>query len=266
MTEEMLKKIKQLPPLPESAMQIESVYQNSNSTIGDMVKILEKDPLLMADILRSANSPLYGFSREITSISQAAGLFGMGTIRGFALATIVKKSFALDLRIYNMNAESFSNLSKKQHALVTSWFLRTNSKILGILSPAAFLVEIGKVLIAQQVKTDANEQKFKEMLKDGIDISEVERALTGSDCVEISASIFEHWKFDNTLVNTIKYASNPQNAPEDVALLSKILRVVRVAILSDSTLSQESIDKAKELVVLYNLDMESFEKALSYVS
>ncbi|MEO1954390.1 MAG: HDOD domain-containing protein, partial [Campylobacterales bacterium] len=85
MTEEILKKIKQLPPLPESAMQIEAVYQDPDGSFSDMVKILEKDPLLTADILKAANSPLYGFSREINAINQAVGLFGMGTVRGFAL-------------------------------------------------------------------------------------------------------------------------------------------------------------------------------------
>ena len=58
MTEEMLKNIKQLPPLPESAMQIEAVYQDPDSSFNDMVKILETDPLLTADILKAANSLL----------------------------------------------------------------------------------------------------------------------------------------------------------------------------------------------------------------
>jgi len=71
MTEDIIKKIKQLPPLPESAMKIEAVYQDPDSSFNDMVKILENDPLLTADILKAANSPLYGFSREINAISQA---------------------------------------------------------------------------------------------------------------------------------------------------------------------------------------------------
>ena len=95
-------------------MQIEAVYQNTNSGFNDMVKILEKDPLLTADILKAANSPLYGFSREINAISQAVGLFGMGTVRGFALASIVKKSFELNLSPYGITNEMFSNLSKKE--------------------------------------------------------------------------------------------------------------------------------------------------------
>ena len=86
MNETILKEIKQLPPLPDTAMKIEAIYQDPNSNFQDMVKVIETDALLTADILKAANSPLYGFSREITSLSQAVGLFGMGTVRGFALA------------------------------------------------------------------------------------------------------------------------------------------------------------------------------------
>ena len=76
MTEEILKKIKQLPPLPESAMQIEAVYQDPNSSFNDMVKILEKDPLLTADILKAANSPLYGFPVKSTLLVRLSGYLG----------------------------------------------------------------------------------------------------------------------------------------------------------------------------------------------
>lgn len=262
MTEEMLKKIKQLPPLPESAMKIEAVYQDPNSSFNDMVKILEKDPLLTADILKAANSPLYGFSREINAIAQAVGLFGMGTVRGFALASIVKKSFKLDLGAYNMTADMFSNLSKKQHALVTAWCLRKEPKLLGVLSPAAFLCEIGKVLIAQQIISDGSEQKFKEMIKETNDIELSEKAITGVDTPEVSAYVFEHWKFEQGLIDTIRYAQEPQNAPEKDQKSAKILHVVRTAVPINGVMTEASIALAKELVSKYELDMESFEKAL----
>lgn len=262
MTEEIFKKIKQLPPLPESAMQIESVYQDPQSSFGDMVKILEKDPLLTADILKAANSPLYGFSREINAISQAVGLFGMGTVRGFALASIVKKSFTLDLSPYGIDADTFSLLSKKQHALMTAWCLRTESKLLGILSPAAFLVEIGKVLIAQQLMADKTQDKFKAAIANIQDISAIEKEMVGVDTPEVSAAIFEQWKFEQGLVDTIKYCQNPQNAPAEVQRAAKILHVVRSAVPINGILTEASINTAKELIVKYELNLESFEKAL----
>lgn len=262
MTEEILAKIKQLPPLPESAMQIEAVYQDPNSSFNDMVKILEKDPLLTADILKAANSPLYGFSREINAISQAVGLFGMGTVRGFALASIVKKSFSLDLSPYGINNEMFSNLSKKQHGLMTAWCLRKENKLLGILSPAAFLVEIGKVIIAQQIMADKNEVAFRDALKELQDVEAAERKVVGTDTPDVSATIFEQWKFEKGLVQVIKFCENPDAADEEYRRAASILHVVRTAVQINGAVTDATAAAAKELVTKYGLDMESFETAL----
>ena len=265
MTDEILKKIKQLPPLPESAMQIEAVYQNPDSSFNDMVKILEKDPLLTADILKAANSPLYGFSREINAISQAVGLFGMGTVRGFALASIVKKSFSLDLSPYGISNDMFSALSKKQHGLMTGWCLRKENKLLGVLSPAAFLVEIGKVLIAQQIIADSKQDAFKESLLNLEDVEAAEREVVGVDTPEVSATIFAQWKFEEGLVDVIRNCQNPDKAEEADQRAAQILHVVRVAVPINGVITDESIASAKELISKYSLDMESFETAIENV-
>ena len=262
MTEEILKKIKQLPPLPESAMQIEAVYQDPDSTFNDMVKILEKDPLLTADILKAANSPLYGFSREINAISQAVGLFGMGTVRGFALASIVKKSFDLDLSPYGIDNDMFSALSKKQHGLMTAWCLKTEGKLLGILSPAAFLVEIGKVLIAQQIMSENKQEEFRNALKALQDVEAAERKVVNVDTPEVSATVFEHWRFEPGLVNTIRNCQNPEKADEKDQRAAQILNVVRVAVPINGAITEDSIAKARELITKYGLNMESFDKAI----
>ena len=262
MTDEILKKIKQLPPLPESAMQIEAVYQDPDSSFNDMVKILEKDPLLTADILKAANSPLYGFSREINAISQAVGLFGMGTVRGFALASIVKKSFSLDLSPYGITNDMFSALSKKQHGLMTAWCIRKENKLLGVLSPAAFLVEIGKVLIAQQIMSEGKQEEFRNALAELGDVEAAERQVTGVDTPEVSATIFSQWKFEEGLVDVIRNCQNPDKAEEEDKRPARILHVVRTAVPVNGVVTDASVEAAKELINRYSLDMESFDKAI----
>ncbi len=262
MTDDILKKIKQLPPLPESAMQIEAVYQDPDSSFNDMVKILEKDPLLTADILKAANSPLYGFSREINAISQAVGLFGMGTVRGFALASIVKKSFALDLSPYGINNDMFSALSKKQHGLMTAWCIRKENKLLGVLSPAAFLVEIGKVLISQQIIADSKQEEFRNALAELQNVEAAEQKVVGVDTPEVSATIFKHWRFEEGLVDVIANCLSPEKAESEDQRAASILHVVRVAVPINGTITDSSVEAAKELITKYGLDMESFNKAL----
>ena len=266
MTEDILKKIKQLPPLPESAMQIEAVYQDPDSSFNDMVKILEKDPLLTADILKAANSPLYGFSREINAISQAVGLFGMGTVRGFALASIVKKSFKLDLSPYGITNDMFSALSKKQHALVTSWCIRKENKLLGVLSPAAFLVEIGKVLIAQQIIIDKKEEEFTQAIANLESVEAAEKEIANVDTPEVSATIFAQWKFEEGLVDVLRNCMNPEEADsDDNKRAAAILKAARVAVPNNGVLTDESICAAKEVIEKYNLNMEAFETAIENI-
>lgn len=260
-------KIRQLPALPESAIKLEAIYHDPNSSFDDMVKVLELDPLLTADILKAANSPLYGFTREINSISQAVGLFGMGTIRGFALAMIVKKSFELNLSPYGISNSQFSDLSKMQNALAVTWYLRQKPKLMELLSPASFLIEIGKVMIAQCLLDEDKQDAFKAKIERGEDIRSTEKEFCDTYTAEVSADIFNHWKFDENLINLIRFCGEPQKCDnEAIEEATKVLHVIRTAIGLNGVFSDETLAKAKELIQEYNLDLASFEAAVEKMS
>ena len=145
---------------------------------------------------------------------------------------------------------------------MTAWCLRKENKLLGVLSPAAFLVEIGKVLIAQQILSDSIEEKFKDALNNLGDVEAAERELFGTDTPEISANIFKHWRFEDGLVDVIANCQNPDKAEEEDKRAAQILHVVRVAVPITGQITDESIAAAKELINKYGLDMPSFENAL----
>ncbi len=258
-----LETIKQLPPLPASIVKIEAIYHDPDSSFHEMSKVLETDPLLTADILKAANSPLYGFSREMTSVSQVVSLFGMGTIRGFALASMVSKSFELNLSPYGISNEQFSSLATTQHALVTRWYQKTEPKLLDLLSPAAFLVETGKVLLAQCLITQEKAEAFENEAKGCADLEALERTYCDTDSPEVSAAIFDHWRFEKELIDIIKYCCAPENAIETVKKAAQILQVVRVAVPINGIITDKSIEAAKALIERYDLDAPGFETAIN---
>ncbi len=256
-------KIQQLPALPESAIQLEAIYHDPNSSFDDMVKVLERDPLLTADILKAANSPLYGFTREINSITQAVGLFGMGTIRGFALAMIVKKSFDLNLSPYGITNTQFSDLSKMQNALAVTWYLRKDPQLMELLSPASFLIEIGKVMISQCLLDETTQDDFKAKIEAGESVKSTEQEFCDTYTAEVSADIFNHWKFDEDLISLIRYSGQPDECSDaKLKEATKILHVIRIATGLTGQFTAESLAKAKELIAQYDLDLESFEAAI----
>ena len=158
----------------------------------------------------------------------------------------------------------FSALSKKQHALITSWCLKKENKLLGVLSPSAFLVEIGKVLIAQQIMADGKVEEFQQAMEELQNVEEAEKKIVGVTTPEVSATIFRQWKFEDGLVDVIGNCMNPEEAKDIDKKPAQILNVVRVAIPLDSKPTPETIAEAKKLIEKYELNMESFESAIEH--
>ena len=145
---------------------------------------------------------------------------------------------------------------------MTAWCLRKENKLLGVLSPAAFLVEIGKVLIAQQIMSEGKQAEFQEALKNIGDVEEAEREIVGVDTPEVSATIFAQWKFEESLVDVIRNCQNPDAAEEEDKRAAQILHVVRIAVPINGVITDDSINAAKDLISKYSLDMESFDTAI----
>ena len=109
---------------------------------------------------------------------------------------------------------------------------------------------------------DSNQEKFRDALAELQNVEEAEKEIVGVDTSEVSATIFAQWKFESKLVNVIKYCTNPNAADEDDQRAAAILNVVRVAVPLNGVITDASIAAAKELIEKYNLDMESFDKAI----
>ncbi|MCI0471744.1 MAG: HDOD domain-containing protein, partial [Candidatus Aminicenantes bacterium] len=76
-----------LPTLSRTLLNIIEVEKlNPISFLDDIKKIVEKDPLLSAHLLQVANSPFYGFTQKVRTISHAIGLLGVRKIKTMAFS------------------------------------------------------------------------------------------------------------------------------------------------------------------------------------
>lgn len=76
--------IKNLPPFPAVALQLMGLL-DSDVPVKEVVKLLRMDPALSAEILRVSNSPLYGLSRHVDSVSHAVVVLGGDSVKRLAL-------------------------------------------------------------------------------------------------------------------------------------------------------------------------------------
>lgn len=223
------KRIKSLPPLNESTLEIQRICNDENASLKDLAKIVEKDPILTANILKSANSPLYGFSREVSSVDRAVNLFGMTTIKGFALNAAVKNSFKIDLSAYNMNEAKFAKISTLQNSLAINWLNKGNDDIKKVVIPASFLLEIGKIIISAELIERNKANDFKQGLaniKNIRDLSEYEKQFLGMSSEEVTSMIFDKWNLEVDMIDAIFYSVNPEKASNDIKKNSTALNIV----------------------------------------
>jgi len=66
-----LKNIEHLPVMPSLASDLLKLHSNPDATVDDMVRIISHDPALTVQILRYANSALFGFSGQINNLQDA---------------------------------------------------------------------------------------------------------------------------------------------------------------------------------------------------
>lgn len=267
MDEAILKKIKSLPPMPESVHKIQAICNDPDAGVSDLIEIVEKDPTLTANLLKAANSPLYGFSREIKSAAQAVSLFGMATVKGFAIASAVRSSFKMDLAPYNMSSAQFIHISDLQNGITIKWYKKVNKDLLDVLASTSFLLEIGKVILADYVKKISKTNEFKKKItgegeETPQEIVDIEKEFFGVTSEEVAAQIFEHWNFESKMVDTMKYVNNPDEADDEIKALVAPLLVVKKAVNIRECLTENSLQAAHAVIEQYGLSADGFESAI----
>ena len=88
-----LRRVKDIPSLPEVVTKIMELVSNPTSSAAELSKVIAHDPGLTTRVLRLVNSAYYGFPKQISSVQQAIMILGFTTMRGLVLSTSIFKIF-----------------------------------------------------------------------------------------------------------------------------------------------------------------------------
>jgi len=262
MNEKIIKQIKALPPLPKSVLEVQKITNDPNSSIADLVNVIKDDPMLTANLLKVANSPLYGFARKIKTIDQAVSLFGMTTVKGFVISFAIKNSIKFNLDAYGIDEDHFHDVSALRNAIAVNWYRRKKDK-LDIVGTDSFLIDLGAVVISLLMIGEGKAEQFKEALAQK-PRGEVEKEFVGATASEITAEIFKHWHFDDDLIIPMQFIDKPNEAPDYVEC-SKSLNVLRDTVDLLKGLTPETEERGVFKVSEFGLDLDSFLQALDIV-
>ncbi len=91
-----VKALHSLPPMPETATQILDLRAHPDVNIEKIVSVIEKDPVLTAQIVSYANSAFFGQAGSVKSLKDAIfRVLGVDAVMNMALALSVGSSFRI---------------------------------------------------------------------------------------------------------------------------------------------------------------------------
>jgi HD-like signal output (HDOD) protein len=265
MKSSMIDSIKSLPPLPKTVIDMQRVCNDPNSSIHDLVKTVEHDPMIVANLLKAANSPLYSLRREITNVAQAVSLFGMSMTRSIGVGNSVRKLLNVDMEPYGISSERFAEISSMQAVLAQKWYMQVDRAKADKLFLAAFLQETGKIVIASDIIQEDLTTNFKSDIEVAIDISIVERNYVEATTAEVTAAIFTHWNFDREFVQMIEHTDAPDKAPDELKELSAVLSVIKTVMPINDPLSERAVIQGVKKAEAAGLNSTALQNAINTI-
>ena len=266
MNNSIVESIKSLPPLSKTIVEINRVYADENASVADMAKVIEGDPMIVANLLKAASSPLYGFSKDITNASQAVSLFGMNMTRSIAVGNSVRKLLNVDLEPYGISSDQFAHISSLQAIFLSTWYNNIDRQKAQKLFLPAFLQETGKILIASNIIQDDETISFKSEVEVSNNLAQVEKSYVNMSSSEVTALVFEHWNFEKEIVDIIRYSDDPLNAPNDLKEIATILNIVKTIIPVNKPFNEQAINFGLKKAENSGYDTELVRRAIDVVS
>jgi HD-like signal output (HDOD) protein len=199
----LLEGINNLDPLPVTAQQLTQAISDEDVSVNEIARIIEYDQAIASNILRVANSALYGGQFPVDEIRGAVVRLGTNTILSIVLDDHMKK-----LRIH----APMYDLSENDlwlHGAVASLAVQeiqreaTKAEIPRVASIAALVHDLGKLIIVRYMKVDMR-QLLDRCEEKKITFVEAEREIMGCDHAEVGGAIARRWKFPEEITRAVE--------------------------------------------------------------
>lgn len=257
-----LNKIDSLPPLPKTIIEVEEFRKKPNKEIVDLLKIIEKDALIVSTLLKISNSAMFGFRSRVETPVRAISLLGINFTISIAIAGTVQNLLKSDLDPYGVNINDFMRASNTASILANLWLSKIDFDLKEEIVLPALLQETGKFILSDYIKQEGLFEAFRTKIDNGELIEDVEREILGITTSQITAQIFRHWKLSDKLVNMIENVDDISNVSNEYKKQTQILEVIKTAAYIKNPLSDENIKKAIEKATKYNFEINSLKSAI----
>ena len=221
--EGILSSLQSLPAMPQVVLKAQQIMKNPKLGVSHLAEVIEKDPALVINILKTANSAYYGIPQDISSIQNATALLGNTVVE-----EIISMSIASGFLDRTLEGYTLESRDMWKHSLAVAFGSRfiANKKLQGLENDAflaGLLHDVGKIILDKYILE--RKEMFDEFLDDGNEtFLSAESSILGFDHSQIGFQICKTWGIPDALITAIRFHHYPSRSNQ-----SKLAYVVHMA-------------------------------------
>ncbi len=210
--EDIVKHETDLASFPDMYFRIREVLDSPNVSADRLAKVVSTDVGLSAKLLKLVNSPFYGFTSSIDSISRAVALVGGQELSSLALG-VSTISYFKDIPHELVSMEQFW-----RHSISCGIFARLLAEQQSGLQAerlfvAGLLHDVGRLIMFKKIPY-ASREAMLFARENSIPLNEAELEVIGFSHTDVSRYLLESWKFPQGLSSIINHHHDPMTFPD----------------------------------------------------
>lgn len=219
---ETIKKSAAVPSMPQVVMRFLEIMQDPNFEYRDLARVLSADAGTVSEVLRLANSALFGVRNKVVSLQHALTLLGPKRVRSLLLGRYLVDSIS-GKNVTGLDMSYFWRRSLTA-SVISSHFAETVlPKARDEASIAALLGDIGIPILAETFPKDYapfmrqfNPPSSPIIAEQELDAVEVSHA-------QVSAMVLAHWRLPEDISNAVNLHQSASPGEGNVATMARIL-------------------------------------------
>lgn len=192
-----------LPSIPVVISTVLNEIDNEHYNAKYIAALIEQDQGLTAQILRAANSPLYGLTRTISTVDLAIVILGSNVIKEILISTLLKKiSRKIPTKVFNIKLfweySIFCGAASRYIARKLKYKLVSEAFITGLMHDIGILIIVNKF--------EADFVKIRKLqTEQSYSLIEAETEILGCTHADVGAWIAEKWNFPEKIIQALQF-------------------------------------------------------------
>jgi HD-like signal output (HDOD) protein len=205
------KEVENLFSLPDVAIRLNDLIDQPDTSIQQLVEVVQLDAGISATVLRLANSAWYGLPSGVDTISRAINLIGQKALRDLVMSTSVITTFK------GISAEFVDMRDFWDNSVTCGVVMRNLAQKCGIRGAermflAGLLHKIGR--LAFYVSRPVQYRQVLQNQHQGeAAIIQAEQEVFGFTFAQLGAALLRAWRVPSALDEVVEYQVDPLQAP-----------------------------------------------------